>query len=236
MLGLACGTGRLLCRLAAAGFEAVGIDLSEAMLLLARGHAGELGEDARARVRLLRGDMSDFHLRERFGLIFIADNSLREQKTRGQLLSCLGRIREHLQPGGVVLITERRFDPALYPDGRRSIGWSDGHVHPQTGETVSRRIEIVLSEDRRSLRGNMIYKTTHADGTETIEDCPYESLLLRTEDYLALFSEAGLETQVFVGYEERPDDGRNPMLCFVCRPCGSGGARDRGGSRGAAFP
>ena len=63
----------------------------------------------------------------------------------------------------------------------------------------------------------MIYKIAHRDGTETIEDCPYEGLVLQTQDYLALFAEAGFETRVCVGYEECGDDGKDPILCFVCR-------------------
>ena len=59
-LGLACGTGRLLCRLAQAGLDVTGLDLSDTMLHLARANVAKLPAAARKRVRLVRADMSDF--------------------------------------------------------------------------------------------------------------------------------------------------------------------------------
>jgi len=112
LLGLACGTGRLLCRLAEAGFEVVGLDLSNTMLRLARRNAAKLPPAARGRVRLVKADMSDFDLGRKFRLVFIADNSFRELNTRREMLACLSCIRRHLAPGGRLLITERRLDPS----------------------------------------------------------------------------------------------------------------------------
>ena len=62
----------------------------------------------------------------------------------------------------------------------------------------------------------MLYQTTHADGRETIEECPFELPVMLRDDYVSLFSEAGFSPRVFVGYEEQEDDGENPILCFVC--------------------
>ena len=221
LLGLACGTGRLLCRLAEAGFEVVGIDLSETMLRIARRNVARLRTAARRRIRLVKLNMTDFELGRRFGLIFIADNSFRDQKTRKDLLSCLRCIRGHLKPNGKLLITERRFDPLLYPDGRRSFGWSEPRPRPVTGELVSRRGEICLSKDRKRVRGTFFYKTVHADGSETIEECPWSAPILSTQEYIRLFTRAGFDTQTFVGYKEISDDGKDPILCFVCAPKGN---------------
>jgi len=33
-----------------------------------------------------------------------------------------------------------------------------------------------------------------------------------------LFAEGGFDTRVCVGYEEREEDGTDPILCFVCSP------------------
>lgn len=82
LLGLACGTGRLLCRLARACFDVVGLDLSDAMLALARKNISMLPPEAGRRITLMRRDMSDFDLGGKFGLVFIADNSFREVGTR----------------------------------------------------------------------------------------------------------------------------------------------------------
>ena len=34
-------------------------------------------------------------------------------------------------------------------------------------------------------------------------------------EYLDLLAEAGFDARLRVGYEDRPDDGVEPMLCFV---------------------
>lgn len=218
VLGLACGTGRLLGRLAMAGFETVGIDLSEAMLARAGENISALPPDARGRMSLVKADMSRFDLGRRFGLVFIADNSFRELRTRKALLACLRCARNHLRDGGRLLITERRFNPSLYARGVRSFGWSQPKPHPQSGEAVSRRGELRLSKDRRRLTGKFIYRTAHADGTQTLDECPIIAPILTKPEYLDLFSRAGFVAQTFAGYREAEDDGKDPMLCFVCAP------------------
>ncbi len=217
LLSLACGTGRLLCRLARAGFDVVGIDLSDTMLSLARKNIARLPAAARRRIHLVKADTGDFDLDRRFPLTFIADNSFRELRTRKDLLRALRCIRRHLTPSGKLLITERRFDASLYPNGRRSFGWSDPRPHPETGELVSRRGEIHLSKDRKRIRGKFVYKITRPDGRETIEECPFSAPLLNEAEYLALFARAGFDADTFVGYKEVEDDGKDPILCFVCR-------------------
>lgn len=122
MLGLACGTARLLCRMAEAGFEATGLDLSETMLDLARRNVEAFAPEARLRATLLRGDMSAFSLPAKLGQIHVADNSFRELPTREAMRACLRCVRAHLALGGRLLMAERRFNPAMYPNGRREFG------------------------------------------------------------------------------------------------------------------
>lgn len=217
VLGLACGTGRLLCRLAEAGFEVVGIDITERMLDLARGFAAELDEVARKRITLIRGDMAEFDLGRQFGLITVADNSFRELATREQHLACLRCVRRHLRDDGIFLMTERRFQAHLYPGGRREFGWSEPTVDPRSGCLVARRGELRLVKDGTWISGAFHYRITTSDGSERIECCPIESPILLVEDYHRLFSEAGLSAELYVGYEHRSDDGQDPILCFVAR-------------------
>ena len=81
---------------------------------------------------------------------------------------------------------------------------------------VKRKVETQLTENGKWIKGRFIYKTTRPDGTESIEECPIEAPIMSKEDYIQLFLEAGFSTTVYVGYQEREDDGQDPLLCFVC--------------------
>lgn len=215
ILGLACGTARLLCRLAEAGFDVTGIDLSEMMLAIARSNVAVLAPEPRGRVTLVRGDMSAFEIGAKFAQVHVADNSFRELETREQMLACLRCVRAHLAPGGRLLMAERRFDPSIYPNGRREFGWSAPMTHPATGETVRRRGKILLAPDGRSIHGEFIYEVTRPDGAARTERCPINSLILRTDDYLALFAAAGLAAEAFADCTDRRADGSERITCFV---------------------
>ena len=216
VLELACGTGRLPIPIAEEGYEVVGIDLSRTMLRLARERISRLPHDVQKRIRLHKGDMSDFQLNRQFGLVLVADNSFRELSSKAQMLACLQCCHRHLRPGGKLLVTVRRFDQAHFKNNERHIPWSRPIRHPDTGDLVTRRIETRLSEDGQWISGTMFYKTVGANGTETVEECPFEAPVMLTEHYISLFSSAGFSTSVFVGYEEREDDGQDPIICFVC--------------------
>jgi hypothetical protein len=95
-------------------------------------------------------------------------------------------------------------------------GWSQAQVHPENGLMVSRRGEMALSRDGRRLRGTLFYRTTHADGRQTIVTCPFSAPILSTEECLALFRRAGFDAKAFRGYKHMPDDGTDTIVCFVC--------------------
>lgn len=222
VLELACGTGPMLAALAADGHEAVGLDASETMLDLARGRLAALPLEAAGRVRLVRGDMREFSLDRTFALALVADNSLREVETVDAMRACLRCIRRHLEPDGRLLVVERRFDPTRYSDGVAEWPWSEPLVHPQTGATVQRRIRVRFDEEQRRVHGVMAYRTIAADASESEEELPFESPVLETAEYMALFSETGFEARPFRGYSSTPDDGQGPILTFVATPTRAG--------------
>ena len=216
VLELACGSGRMLVEFAKAGYDVVGIDLSEKMLGLTEIRIRELPRDVQNRIHFYRYDMVDFNVGREFGMVVIGDNSFRELKTREQQLSCLQFVRKHLNRDGKLLMTERRFDAGLFLDGKREYPWTEAIVHPDTGDMVSRKVEVTLDSDRKWVRGMMTYRMVSDDGTERLKEFRFDAPVMNVEDYLELFQEAGFKTQVYVGYKEKDDDGVDPVLCFVC--------------------
>ena len=88
VLELACGTGRLTIPLAQSGLEVVGIDLHPGMLARARAAA----EAAHVQVEFVETDMRDFSLQKRFGLIFVAYNSLLHLLQSEDLAACFTNV------------------------------------------------------------------------------------------------------------------------------------------------
>jgi ubiquinone/menaquinone biosynthesis C-methylase UbiE len=142
VLELACGTGRVSWPIARAGIAIVGLDLAPAMLERAERKRQSERPDVAARVRFVRGNMTNFALPERFSLVIIPFRAFQALLTVGEQRSALGCIQAHLKPRGRLIVDI--FDPRLdllaeecfvpqrqIPDFRNSL----------TGHTV--RIDVV---------------------------------------------------------------------------------------------
>jgi ubiquinone/menaquinone biosynthesis C-methylase UbiE len=216
VLEMACGSGRLLLLLAEAGFECDGIDICDEMLTIAHKRISAARPDVKFRIRLHKLDMTDFQLDRRYGLAIIADNSLRDLATIEKQFACISRAYDHLRPGGRLLVTLRCFDPAGLTNGRRETDWSKAIVHPETGEKFQRKVIMQLTYGGRQARGFILYKKLFSESNEGIIECPFEFPVMSSDDYAGLFSKAGFSTDVFIGYENREDDGKDVVFCFVC--------------------
>jgi ubiquinone/menaquinone biosynthesis C-methylase UbiE len=109
ILELACGTGRVLLPLAREGYDLTGVDVSPAMLKLARQKLA--AEGLISRVTLVEQDMRHLEVDGRFNLALLTLSSFSHLLTTDDQLASLGRIYEHLNPGGLLLLD--LFNPDL---------------------------------------------------------------------------------------------------------------------------
>ena len=132
VLDIACGTGRILLPVLQAGVDADGLDLFEPMLETARRKAAALGFIP----DLNHGDMADFELPRRYALIMITFNAFCHMLTTDDQLRCLGCIRRHLLPGGL-LAFDGGFPGLAWigaPQDQREL---EGELKdPRTGKTM----------------------------------------------------------------------------------------------------
>jgi SAM-dependent methyltransferase len=103
---LARGTGRVTIPVAQAGADVVGLDRSPAMLAVARRKSQGIDN-----IRWIEGDMSDFDLGQRFGLVMVPFRSFLLLLTVAEQKSCLRAIRAHLVDGGRLALNI--FNPDL---------------------------------------------------------------------------------------------------------------------------
>jgi SAM-dependent methyltransferase len=119
VLEVMCGSGRLLLPLARAGLRLAGVDISAAMLDLARERlaAANLSE----RVQLLEADIRQRAPRGPFGLAIIAINSFMHLADPDDQLAALKHIHAALRPGGLLAIDLFNPDPHALTEQRGAL-------------------------------------------------------------------------------------------------------------------
>jgi ubiquinone/menaquinone biosynthesis C-methylase UbiE len=111
VLELGCGTGRISIPIAEADVDIVGLDLSGDMLAIAQEKVKKRGPGIQQRIEFIQGDMSDFSLGRQFRLVMIPYRSFLALTTADRQRQSLARIREHLVPGGALVLNI--YDPRL---------------------------------------------------------------------------------------------------------------------------
>jgi SAM-dependent methyltransferase len=149
VLDLGCGTGRVLIRLLEAGVDADGVDLSPAMLERLRAKAEKKG----FRPRLLLADMRDFRMPRRYARVISAFNAFAHCETIAAQLETLQSCREHLAPGGALVLHISFPSAALWlgPDGVPVLERET--TNPETGNRLQiydRRFKDVVNQRQRS--------------------------------------------------------------------------------------
>jgi len=111
VLELGCGSGRVAIALARAGCAVVGVDHSPDMLALCRRRIARESPEVAARIRLVRADMREIFLPERFGLVVLPANNISLLPTDADRQTVLRAAQRHLAPGGCFLFDSVVLDP-----------------------------------------------------------------------------------------------------------------------------
>ena len=175
VLDVACGTGEHARLLAADGFAVDGLDVDAAFVRMARGKhpAG----------RFFEADMSDFDLPGRYDAVTCLFSSIAYLRTLDRVAGALKCFREHLSPGGVIVV-EPWFAPGVLDPERvaRNAGEADG-----VRVTRVSRVEV----EARLSRLYFDYEITDGTGTRRASEV-HELGLFTTPELLEAFRSAGL--------------------------------------------
>lgn len=221
VLEVGCGTGRVLLPTARAGFEIVGLDLSEGMLQICRDRILSEPAEVQARVQLVKADMRGFELGRRFSLVTLPFRPFQHLTEVSEQMACLATLHRHLEPGGHLVLD--LFNPSIpilantpagppfatepvftMPDGRRvvrSMRFVSKDLHAQVNHV------------------ELIYDVVHPDGREErlVHAFPMRSLFRFEAEHL--LARCGFEVEALYADPDRsPYGSKYPgELIFVAR-------------------
>ncbi|WP_141431450.1 class I SAM-dependent methyltransferase [Bacillus sp. 03113] len=98
-LDLACGTGELSIRLANAGYEVTGVDLSSDMLAVAQSKSGQNEK----RIFFIEQNMCELQLTETYDFVGIFCDSLNYLETNTDVIQTFKIVSNHIKNGGLFL-------------------------------------------------------------------------------------------------------------------------------------
>jgi SAM-dependent methyltransferase len=210
ILELGCGTGRITIPIANEGVEVWGLDISPEMLAAARRKSEALGLG----INWVQADSRNFHLGQKFNLIFYPFNSIQHLLTLTELEDCLACVKEHLAPTGKFIVDI--FNPSLgkllndhsqiteitqysAPDGNGTIKVLESHLYHKDSQILE-----VLWHYRRE-----------DGGTETI---PASMRIIFPQELDTMLKYCGLMLEEKLGdYDGSPFRADSPKQLAITR-------------------
>jgi SAM-dependent methyltransferase len=126
VLEIGCGGGPLISRFLEAGYRYTGLDLSAAMLRIARRH--------HPGARFIRGDMRNFALGRKFDAVLITGRTFSHLIRNEDVLGTLKSVHAALKPKGLLAFDCFRADPVILNCSQESV------QDVKRGDTLFRRV------------------------------------------------------------------------------------------------
>lgn len=216
ILELACGTGRVLLPLARQGYRVTGVDISPAMLDVARHKVA--AEGLAGQVTLVQQDMRALALDERYNLAVIAVNSFMHMLTPGDQLAALARIREHLVPNGLLYLDLFNPDLALLLDMDGRLYLDRVMTHPDTGRRVMRFRSQEVDLGRQTISVTYMVDELGEDGHVRRILFPFQVRYLFRTELEHLLARAGYTLEAVYGSYDLDDwHGGSPKMLTIAR-------------------
>lgn len=187
ILEMMCGTGRVTIPLAEAGFPVTAVDSSAG--LLARLRSKLAGRDLA--VEVVEGDARTVRLGRQFRLVLVAFHSFSELLGPGDRRRAMAALREHLAPGGHLLLT--LHNPAVRAAAAHRDWRELGRFALEPGVTLEIATRWEVNGPAQRVHGVQRYRELHDDG-RCVKDVslPITFDLVTLDEALALAWEVGL--------------------------------------------
>lgn len=219
VLELGCGTGRLLLPIALAGYKITGLDISSAMLSIAREKLTTLSPQVAKRVTLVPGDFREFQLEGEFKFIFIAFNTFYHNLTLEDQQNTLHTALRHLDDNGRLCIAV--FNPNLefITSAKQGAMTHDFTVQDaDRGLTLSRFSISIFHPYEQLLDVDFIYDVFEAGFKFERQLVRFRLRYLFNNEMALLLQNCGLVIEEKYGdYDKSPLEGNCPQLIMIAR-------------------
>jgi SAM-dependent methyltransferase len=217
VLELGCGTGRITMAIAEAGYRIVGLDISEKMLERAGEKRAARRREARERVHLVQGDMTDFDLGEKFRLIVIPFRPFQHLLEIEQQIGCLDCAKKHLAANGRLILdffqtdAERIHDPKFLNESLLAEYDLPGGRHVAMSERVA---AFHRGQQRNDVE--MIFRVTHSDGKQERLVMAWTLRYFFRYEVEHLLARRGFRLEAVYGdFDTSPLEDESPEMIFV---------------------
>ncbi|QUH00049.1 class I SAM-dependent methyltransferase [Saccharopolyspora erythraea] len=183
LLDVACGTGTHLRRFADLFDDVTGLELSAAMIEVARPQLGG--------IPVLQGDMRDFALDREFDAVTCMFSSIGHMRDSAELDQALASFARHLAPGGVVVV-----EPWWFPEDFLD-GYVAGDVVRDGDLTISRVSHSVRADGATRMEIHWVVADAVNGPRHHVEH--YEITLFERQQYEKAFTAAGCAVEYLEG-------------------------------------
>ena len=219
VLELGCGTGRITTAIADAGHRIVGLDISAKMLERAIEKREALRRDARDRVHLVRGDMTEFELGEKFHTIIIPFRPFQHFLEIEEQMNCLHCVRRHLAPGGHLIVDFFQTDPERMHDPvfKRESLLTEYDLADGRHIALSERVAAFHRGVQRN-EVEMIFNVTHANGKQERLVMAWTLRYFFRYEVEHLLARCGFRIESEYGnFDESPLGDDSPEMIFLAK-------------------
>jgi SAM-dependent methyltransferase len=216
ILEVACGTGRVLVPLAEAGFDVVGVDVSPAMLAIARQKIAKAGVNKR--VELVQVDALELQLRRQFPLAIVALNSFGHFLGEDAPVQALARIREHLRPDGIVALDLTNPTPGAFGETTGVVIHDYTRAGPEPSWTTVKLRSQALDPIDQIVEVSCIYDEVGPAGEMRRTLAAFDLRYFYRNELRLLFERVGLSLETTYGsYELDPFEEASDRLIAIGR-------------------
>jgi ubiquinone/menaquinone biosynthesis C-methylase UbiE len=214
ILELGCGTGRVLLPLARQGYQITGVDISETMLEKARHKLA--AEGLEESVCLARQDMRDLKVLGSFNFAFAASSSFQILLTIDDQLQALARLRQHLSPGGLVLVDLFNPDLSRLLDFQGRVTLEKTMTDPETGHLVLKYHSQTVDLGQQLIHTTLIMDDVDNHGQVQRTLFPYSLRYMLQGEVELLLRHAGFAVETIYGsYDLDEYDGDSDRLIAI---------------------